>query len=676
MRVWLDSLQANLSGARAILKLGPTQEVAVPVQPLGEGLGRLGRGAVSLSPIWKMKDGMCVAGPSPPCIFVQIWQEAELCGLAKLVLSQLASSTIENINLKGCEEIFQEDAEVLAVSTNRSIGKLRVLLHAGLEPILEALPEPQPTQLPKPRNHVVTEAAAAMMTLCCLSVEALESLETDLKRRKPVYTKGAVAENAEKTWREQPVDPAILIAYQPLLSSEEADSLVLWLEETEGPVWSTLKSKIQAVHESFDQLIKEVGDECTSVALDFLDVAAPAKLQRQDVARVLKFRGIELGWNTLEQIFMALGCSDSSSDSSQLLLASSFSRLFKARAERRMVEVARLRQLEAKVLGWWRWQDKPVGSSAQALDLVSAYSKSDGTVDLMGLKVLLASGPFQQDEVENLAQWLFEGFGARPGGGVPKDMVLQWLTGKNKTDSVNKDETCNEAEKTPQKHQSTVLPAAKVESEKPMQVPVSSHPEPATANLKHTGHIPLDLQEVALDPFPNGRNQSRCPEEMPVLQVSQATIQLSKPLKGRHAEALGEVLASSLKHPLHQIKVFGGEEGSSRICVVIQSDQLSTSEAAMRDLALQLKDPSSSLRVPALVCHLHIGLQITTDINGLDHSRDSCVCVPRFLVVSCCIILSCFKSFLQPEFSLQGQYIGHLLPLNPARQVLPRCRQR
>ena len=44
-------------------------------------------------------------------------------------------------------------------------------------------------------------------------------------------------------------------------------------EEVDGSTWNILKSRIQAVHQSFDQLIKEVGDECTSVALDFLDVA-------------------------------------------------------------------------------------------------------------------------------------------------------------------------------------------------------------------------------------------------------------------------------------------------------------------------------------------------------------------------------------------------------------------
>ena len=629
MRVWLDVCEfsefADLAGARAILKLGPAQEVAVPVQPLLEGVGRLGQSAISSSPIWKTKDGICVAGPSPPCIFVQIWQGAELCGLAKLVLSPLTPECAENINLKGYEQILQEDVDVLAVSTNRSIGKLRVLLHAGLESILEALQEPQPSQLPKARNQIVTEAAAGMMTLCCLSSEALQLLESDLKGRmsetvqniQKVETRD---ETAEKTDVLRKVDPATLQAYQPLLTPEEADSLALWLSETPvaGTLWS-LMSRIHIVNESFDQLIKEVGDECTSVALDFLDVAAPSKLQRQDIARILRFRGIELGWNTLERIFMALGCSkyekdswDSSSEAHSVpvaLQASSFARLFKSRAERRMLEVAGLRQLEAKVLAWWRWRDpgqskvgngqvkpvkpvKPVKavSTVSATDLVFGFSKSDGTVDLMGLKVLLASmnGPFQQHEVENLAQWLFEGFGARPGGGVPKDLVVQWLTG----DGIWKinDENNEEVAESPRSQETPPVPIVPAGAKAEQIVHLSS-PNPA--------QIPSNIQDVR-NPSPTHGNPYRLSDKVPVSQashVSQATIQLSKPLEGRHSERLTEVLSTSLQHPLHQIKVFGAEEGSSRICVVIQGDELSTCEAAMRDLALQLKDPSSSLLV-------------------------------------------------------------------------------
>ena len=619
MRVWLDVLHADLAGARAILKLGPAQEVAVPVQPLLEGVGRLGQSAISSSPIWKTKDGISVAGPSPPCIFVQIWQGAELCGLAKLVLSPLTPECAENINLQGYEQILQEDVDVLAVSTNRSIGKLRVLLHAGLESILEALQEPQPSQLPKARNQIVTEAAAGMMTLCCLSLEALQLLESDLKGRmsetvqniQNIHKVETDVETAEKTDGLRKVDPATLQGYQPLLTPEEADSLALWLSEPEGTLWS-LMSRIHIVNESFDQLIKEVGDECTSVALDFLDVAAPSKLQRQDIARILRFRGIELGWNTLERIFMALGCSkyekdswDSSSEAHSVpvaLQASSFAQLFKSRAERRMLEVAGLRQLEAKVLAWWRWRDPPgqskVGngqvkpvkpvSTVSATDLVFGFSKSDGTVDLIGLKVLLASmnGPFQQHEVENLAQWLFEGFGARPGGGVPKDLVVQWLTGDG-TIWKMKDENNEEVAESPRSQETTPVPAgAKAE-----QIVHLSSPNPA--------QIPSNIQDVR-NPSPTHGNPHRLSDKVPVSQashVSQATIQLSKPLEGRHSERLTEVLSTSLQHPLHQIKVFGAEEGSSRICVVIQGDELSTCEAAMRDLALQLKDPSSSLQV-------------------------------------------------------------------------------
>eukprot|EP00438_Fugacium_kawagutii_P017366 Skav201546 [mRNA] locus=scaffold1616:206400:213322:+ [translate_table: standard] len=627
LRVWLDTLRTDAAVGRAILKLGPTQEVEVPVQPAGEGVGRLCRSAISASPIWKMKDGICV-GPSPPCIFVQIWHEAELCGLAKLVLSELKGQNLENINLQGYEQL-EEDVDVLAVSTNRSIGKLRAVLYVGLEPILEALQEPQPLKLVGNKDATY---AAALMTLCCLSVDGLQSLESELKQRKHKLCAQKFAESDAQSAKlsrpkeDPPVEfteTGILQSFQPSLSPEQADALALWLREaeTEGPhVWSTKPSffwaRIQAVHESFDQLIKEVGDECASVALDFLDVAAPLDLQRPDVARVLKFRGIELGWNTLERIFLALGCSDSS----DVLPASNFAQLFRSRAERRMVDTAQLRQLEAKVLAWWRWRDESPEdkhhrrnverAKCAASDLVSAYSKSDGaSMDLMGLKVLLASikGPdLAQDEVQNLAQWLFEGFGARPGGGVSKNLVVRWLNGNTMEEGL-KDEVVKDVKelKKPQEKEET----AEVD-----QAQVQTEVDQAKVQTVQTvlppvfpGHGYCESKQALLvgplggisEPQSVHKKVSDGVQEQ--LSQATATIQLSKPLRHRDSERLcKEILSNALQLPPHQIKVFGAEEGSSRICIAVQGEPgepPSTCDVAIRNLALQLKDPSSPLLV-------------------------------------------------------------------------------
>ncbi len=597
MRVWLDTLEIDLEGtARVILKLGSSQEVAVPVVQR-EGVGRLCHCAISLSPVWKAKAGTCVTGPSPPCIFVQIWQGPELCGLAKLVLSELNVETLQNIDLQGYEKILEDAVDVLAVTSERSIGKLRVLVHAGLEPMLQAL------QAPKPLEAQKVDAAADMMSLCCQSLDILEKTITDLPFQS-VRAEGGENATEEIVQREL---MAMLQACQPSLTAEEID----------GSTWNILKSRIQAVHQSFDQLIKEVGDECTSVALDFLDVAAPSMLQREDIARVLKFRGIELGWNTLERIFTALGCAKRS----DVLPASNFTRLFRSRAERRMIDVAGLRRLEANVLAWWRWREDPktninknekaTGVSAkshhkEALDLVSAYSKSDNTIDLMGLKVLLASmkGPgLQQDEVERLAIWLFEGYGVRPGSGVPKHFIVHWLSG---SDGATNQDAFSTLEK-PLKCNSEAAV-----SSKPLEDNIANEPRIPVDPCQDLQELKPDLEvsqlkpdsKVSLGTVNSTEFQSLRQE---TLVHSQATIQLSKPLYGRDVrEKLMEVLSTSLRIPPQQLKILGAEEGSSRICVVIQGDQ-STCEGGMRNLAFQLKDPSSLLLVwGSSLCCCHV----------------------------------------------------------------------
>ena len=599
-----------MESARVILKLGPTQEVAVPVVQR-EGVGRLCHCAISLSPVWKVKTGICVSGPSPSCIFVQIWQGPELCGLAKLVLSELNVEALQNIDLQGYEKILEDAVDVLAVTSERSLGKLRLLVHAGLEPMLQALP-------PKSLEAEKVDAAAEMMSLCCQNLDILEKTIIDLPFQS---SRGEGGENTtEQTLQRELM--AMLQACQPSLT-----------EEVDGSTWNILKSRIQAVHQSFDQLIKEVGDECTSVALDFLDVAAPSMLQREDIARVLKFRGIELGWNTLERIFTALGCAKRS----DVLPASNFTRLFRCRAERRMIDVAGLRRLEAKVLAWWRWREDPpittnikgnqnqkkepteVSTSRkshqkmEALDLVSAYSKSDNTIDLMGLKVLLASmqGPFQQDEVEGLAQWLFEGYGVRPGAGVPKHFVVDWLSGGD----VHQDASSPKLEKPHPCNEPTTAAAAV--SSKRLEEKIAYEPKIPVDPCQNLQELKPDQPDLEVSQVPDSKvsfgrmNEptefQSLPEE--TLVHSQATIQLSKPLYGRDVrEKLMEVLSTSLRIPPEQIKILGAEEGSSRICVVIQGDQ-STCEGGMRSLALQLKDPSSLLLVWGSIVFRSVGGQ-------------------------------------------------------------------
>eukprot|EP00913_Durusdinium_trenchii_P008043 g7542.t1 len=572
LRVWLNTVQGYFSGARAILKLGPSQELLVPVQPMREDLGHLGGGAVSAQPIWNTRDGIC-SSPSPPCIFVQIWQGAELCGLAKLILSQLPPESCQNIALQGYEKLLEGELDIFAVTTDRSIGKLHVLVHAGSQEVLQVLQAPAPPDC----EFTLEDAAAGIMILACHDIEELEQSITQQLQTGPLN----------------------LRACEPGLTKKEADSLTVWMKaETstnEGSVWMALKPRIEAAHQSFDQLVKDVGEvSSTSVALDFLDVAAPSKLQRQDIARVLRLRGIELGWNTLESLFLALGC-----QSSQALPAAYFTRLFKARAEKRIADIATLRQLEGQVLAW-------AGQLESPRKLVNSFSKSDGTMDLMGLKVLLSQGPVSRNDLDRLAGWRFEELGARPGGSVPSESVLQWLTREIKVQQPEKGtQACLPIDgNTAQQEQAHLDQRLLAFSHKNVKVDEPGHQHelnPVSTHIERSVGYPVVPTEVATGVSWETVERKERLEARVEERAERASIQLSQPVRRiDDLQKLEEAFSTLLKLPLHRVKVFGAE-GASRICLLIREESHQghlghpkglSAEAALRDLAQQMRDPA------------------------------------------------------------------------------------
>lgn len=104
------------------------------------------------------------------------------------------------------------------------------------------------------------------------------------------------------------------------------------------------------------------------------------------------------------------------------------------------------------------------------------HSRADGTLDALGLTVMLAeeSPSLAQTDVDVLVQFLFERFGVKPGGRVSSTRVLQWLVGTQGSviQSSLRDVDLNSASQPAQLL--AKLAAAKL----PAQVPLKAGPQP------------------------------------------------------------------------------------------------------------------------------------------------------------------------------------------------------
>ena len=485
--------------------------------------------AVSAASIWQVQtDTFHCKGPTPGCIFVQLWSGAELCGLAKLVLEPFEKESVqEMMSLQGYKKIFEGELEVFAVINDVVIGKLQVCAHAGLAPVLLALQD-QFLQDSRDTPLDPQEITSALLLLSC---------EED------------ICNSVQGTALEEMPKPKQLTealrTLQPLLTSAEASAVVSAVvcsmktaDPSNGvPLVETptfleqlqqLRARIIAVQESFDQMIEEIGDEAGSVALDFLEVGNSARLQRQDVARTLKFRGLDLSWGRLEGVFLAIGCPDPL----DAVPAEKFARLFRRRSEHVKLRQAQLRQLETKVLARLRQGQ----ARHQLEELVWRYSKADDTIDHLGLALLLgADGSFPRQDVDDLALQLFERFRSK-GGSVSSIRVIQWLVGSPPTQSSLRDVDLNVASQKPK--QLLAQLAAKLPKVQPqVQAPDALLPKDAPA-------AKLPSKPEASTPF---HDCTPLPEKIPVQEgPTRATLQLARPLRGSLERTLTEVMQTSL----------------------------------------------------------------------------------------------------------------------------------
>eukprot|EP00930_Biecheleria_cincta_P071443 TRINITY_DN58956_c0_g1_i1.p1 TRINITY_DN58956_c0_g1~~TRINITY_DN58956_c0_g1_i1.p1 ORF type:complete len:972 (-),score=216.20 TRINITY_DN58956_c0_g1_i1:47-2878(-) len=645
--LWLGHVTGKLDDAedlRVVIKLGQSQEIEMSSTrlPSAEHDGRpdsvdsadyqgvFGRHAVSGNAVWQVHapTASCLTGPMPAVVFLQLWHASKLCGMVKVPLSQLEPEAVRNVlNVSGYVELFNGDLDIRALTSNVSLGTVHVCMHAGLATVLLALGEQLAAEARRSERdqvppHISREDLAAAKLLLALEEKSssvftqLDAVQgpLDAVQGSQGYdgSRGSLTLLRSSEIRSHllhhvsgllPREAAALTAYLLQLADVQPASVM-----STGTLLRVMNSAVSQVKDSVDQLVKEVGDECGTVALDLLDVGMPARLRRQDVSKVLQLRGLDVSWGTLEGIFQTLGCTDAV----ETLPAQSLARLVRAQAEVRLREVARMRHLEHEAAAWLRSQLPPsigerqgavTGPNAARNDwpkLVDAHARKDGTLDVLALTVLLRTvleGRSSQD-VDQLAQRLSERLGVGHGGRVPAQLLANWLEEDrlDATEASNNNSAPAVSSSRPQK-----LP------EGPSATQVRSGDSINTENihwkeeLESATQMPLPQiqQEQQLEHF--GYDDVECERAPgPCREAVQGTVQLAKPLTKASLSELEQVLAAALGLPQKRLRVLAAQEGSSHVCLQVlesSSSSLATpsAAAAMAALAQQLGDPRSQL---------------------------------------------------------------------------------
>ncbi|CAE8626495.1 unnamed protein product [Polarella glacialis] len=534
LRLWLGSASfaagPALSELRAVLKLGPQASHEHELRGFAAE-------AYTLE---------CPRGPDPPRVFLQLWHGSDLFGLVKVLLDPLEEQEVREIlSVRGYVQLFDGTLEVNAVGSDAVVGSLHVSLHAGLSSVLLSLESKlaeESLQLGRQQAPLCADLAAAKLRIAA---------EEDL---------GRMLEDFGSTGHEQPATLASvgmiktsLLRNVSSLSGSEASALIAdilkvprCLDDAEvdpGFIIKRLETMAAEVKNPLDKLVKEVGDEAGTLAMDLLDVSSPAQIQRQDLSRLLRLRSLEVSWSTLEDIFTSLGCTGAS----EVLPAAPFARLFRRRAEARAQQSARLRRLELEVLSWFRGT-LPRGKSC--LELVSAYARADGNIDHLGLAVFLRPAvtalgcPAAIQDLDLLAESLVDRLGAPGSRGVSARALAAWLEGEESMSGQKKN---------------------------------------FRAGFK-------------------ARNRTR---QRQALQAPGPGPRLLEALEAGalvFLKVVGELLADSIQVSTARLQVISAEEGSSLVCVQIKPgpEHEPSADEAMANLSLQLGDPSSKLGASVL----------------------------------------------------------------------------
>eukprot|EP00929_Paragymnodinium_shiwhaense_P104279 TRINITY_DN6854_c0_g1_i1.p1 TRINITY_DN6854_c0_g1~~TRINITY_DN6854_c0_g1_i1.p1 ORF type:complete len:1568 (+),score=388.73 TRINITY_DN6854_c0_g1_i1:95-4798(+) len=129
----------TVQGVRAVLKLGPTQEVTAKLHPTGVGAqasqGSVECSALSEEAVWRLDPrGGRLLGPVPERIFLQLWRGCDLLALTRMPLTDLLppEAAQELCQTPGAAaELFDDVVELRSANSGDLFGAVHVVLHVG-----------------------------------------------------------------------------------------------------------------------------------------------------------------------------------------------------------------------------------------------------------------------------------------------------------------------------------------------------------------------------------------------------------------------------------------------------------------------------------------------------------------------------------------------------------------
>jgi len=611
--------------------------------------------AMTSRPVWiaSAETAQCTAGPTPPRLFLQLWHGTELLGLARIPLPHLAVEVVQDICAGGHAFLGSEPIEVLSAKTCEAIGSVHLSLHAGMAVTLAqtcggearpipmpvappaTYPEPQgqaPLALPQQWPGARGEPSASKDATAMFErndwpvVYALSTLRWAASKASPadvVSTAGGSPSDLSSKVSVGDVRNA-LVSHVYGLSQAEGASLAEAIADELDPTdtarglrswWSALQDD-RRVPASFafqhldalrrraeaaaDALLRAIGPACDVILNDLQRSGNQAWLTREDLGALLRGRGVQVGWDMIEDLFKLV---DGPSTNLQrpdrgkaALPAYLLSQLVESRLDAMVFNGQRIQQLEQTVS---RKLQSFAGRGGMS-SLLRSHARSDGVIDLFGLSSLLktlmgrdARSPedaliFEDAELEAVAATMLRRFDGGQGKRAPLDRLASWL-------------------EEPSSFVSTGAIDGPVRSSVNQGLPEVFAPQigirSSSRSPRQQSWTPTTPPAPAVAPMPS-RPQS--PRKSP--RSMTASLELIAPLheqawRSGFEQVFVEALAQALEIPAARVRIKACSVGSTAVEFEVltgHAREEATPLELMDDLAAQLAEPTSKLRTGAL----------------------------------------------------------------------------
>lgn len=472
LRVWLGKAtlrDQSFSGVHAVFKLGPSQEVSIRAveesnmkcftefSTNGEVRGHFYSAAISGSPTWQVDavTGESLSGPSPTRLFIQLWRGSELLGIVKVSIDQLDAQAVLSLKERGgVMELQSRDMVVKSAAASLPIGTIHVMLHAGVVSALSQM------QMQLPATGITIDESA------CISGEEQRQMlatATLLVAASPTEIESIISladGNAHDPHSEISLErmrTAILLHVKGL-SSQEATILLMDIAskcDTRGNptlqaqvLCQALRAIRQNVETAVDSILQEIGDACSKVTKDLINLGVQSSLRGSELLALLRNQKYDVSWEAVNLLFERLGFSSSRDE----LPAWALAQLFERRAEVWWRDVARAAELEAQMLARLR----KTLQTHSTMNLFEPYVRSDGTIDSLALTIALEvalkefstaassvdmaatqSVMFSWQDLELVASGLIRRMGDVKTRSISLPALLQWAQGPQQPETCD-----------------------------------------------------------------------------------------------------------------------------------------------------------------------------------------------------------------------------------------------